>query len=120
MRLKLDENVDARLADVLRGAGHDVATVAEQGLHGAEDEALLAVCVGESRALVTLDLDFADPFRYPPEKTRGLVVLRGATNRFSTMRAIAHTLVHALATESPNGQLWIVEVGRLPMHEEGA
>lgn len=37
MRLKLDENIDARLAVALRGAGHDAITVREQGLHGTDE-----------------------------------------------------------------------------------
>ncbi|MCL0075856.1 DUF5615 family PIN-like protein [Dehalococcoidia bacterium] len=41
MRIKLDENVDARLTMFLRGAGHDTTTVQEQGLRGTGDEALL-------------------------------------------------------------------------------
>jgi len=44
MRLKLDENIDARLAVVLRRAGHEVSTVLEQGLHGTEDPDLFKHC----------------------------------------------------------------------------
>jgi len=40
MRLKLDENLDARLVQPLRQAGQDVTTVPEQGLRGAADTAL--------------------------------------------------------------------------------
>lgn len=58
MRIKLDENVDARLAMLLRDAGHDANTVREQGLHGMEDNALYEICKREDRLLVTLDLDY--------------------------------------------------------------
>lgn len=37
MKLKLDENIDARLASVLRGAGHDAVTVRVRELHGTAD-----------------------------------------------------------------------------------
>lgn len=40
MRLKLDENLGKSLADVLRQAGHEVATVPDQGLFGTEDRTL--------------------------------------------------------------------------------
>ena len=36
MRYKLDENVSSTIAGSLTEAGHDTATVAEQGLAGAE------------------------------------------------------------------------------------
>jgi len=58
MRIKLDENVDTRLAMLLRDAGHDANTVREQGLHGMEDKALYEVCKREDRLLVALALDY--------------------------------------------------------------
>jgi predicted nuclease of predicted toxin-antitoxin system len=118
MRIKLDENVDARLATFLKRAGHDTNTVQEQSLRGTEDEALYEVCKGESRILVSLDLDFSNIIRFPPEGTPGLVVLRGPNQLFSTMRILVETLVDALNRESPAGRLWIVEPGRLRIHEE--
>lgn len=65
MMLKLDENLDVRLVSMLRRAGHEVATVRDQGLAGVDDQALYACCTSEARILVTLDLDFANVLRYP-------------------------------------------------------
>lgn len=43
-------------------------TVREQHLQGSKDEVLFSVCAGEARALVTLDHDFGQVLRFPPEK----------------------------------------------------
>ena len=68
------------------GAGHEVSTVGEQGLHGTEDPDLFKHCVAEDRVIVTLDLDFSNVLRYPPERTPGLIVLRGPDDLFPTVR----------------------------------
>ncbi|MGA7867599.1 MAG: DUF5615 family PIN-like protein [Stellaceae bacterium] len=54
VKFKLDENISRRTADLIRTAGHDGVTVANQGLRGAADETLFEVCRRESRVLVTV------------------------------------------------------------------
>jgi predicted nuclease of predicted toxin-antitoxin system len=118
MRLKLDENIDARLAGLLHASGHDAITVREQDLHGTDDIDLYHICRSENRALVTLDLDFSNILRYPPENTPGIIVLRGPDDLFPTVRVLVETFVNALINESPAQHLWIVEVGRVRIHEQ--
>ena len=117
MRLKLDENVDARLALLLRQAGHETTTVRDQGFRGVADPFLYEHCISEGHILVTLDMDFSSVLRFPPERTPGLVVLRGPDDLFPTARILVQTLVNALTTGTPSGQLWIVEPGRIRIHE---
>src|SRR5262245_46235305 len=76
MNLKLDENLGLRCRDLALAAGHDVATVAEQNLSGAEDADVLGECHREGRALVTLDLDFSNPLVFKPSAYSGIAVLR--------------------------------------------
>ncbi len=117
MKLKLDENLGRRGADSLRAAGHDVATVAEQRLSGAKDTQLLGVCTGEGRALVTLDVDFANPIRFPPSNHAGVAVLRLASPAaFADIEAAVATLVDALSRAELHGALWIVQVGRVRVY----
>ncbi len=80
------------------------------------DEALYQICKIEGRILVSLDLDFSNTIRFPPQGTMGLVVLRGPDQLFPAMRVLVETLIDALDRESPAGRLWIVEPGRLRIH----
>lgn len=76
MRLKLDENLGRRIASILREAGHDVVTVVDEDLMGASDADVFQAAMGEQRALVSLDVDFANPLRFDPTIASGLAVLR--------------------------------------------
>ena len=76
MRLKLDENLGRQAAALLRAEGHDASTVHEQAMSSATDDEVLEACMREARALVTLDMDFANPLRFDPARTAGIAVLR--------------------------------------------
>lgn len=117
MRLKLDENVPLEAADALRASGHDVDTALDEGLGGARDPAVLAASVAERRALVSLDLDFANIVAYPPAASAGLIVLRPARQTVrSVVRIISQILAPALATLDPSGRLWLVDDARIREH----
>jgi predicted nuclease of predicted toxin-antitoxin system len=78
MKFKTDENLPMEVAALLNRHGHDAVRVDEQGLAGVADAGVAAVCLVEQRAIVTLDLDFADIRAYPPENYSGIIVLRPA------------------------------------------
>jgi len=92
--------------------------VVEQGFQAATDEQLASYCAKEERALVTLDLDFANTLRFPPEKTAGIAVLRlPAKPSHPLLLELIQTLATALKQQNLSGKLWIVEPGRIRIHE---
>lgn len=76
MKIKLDENLPARLAGVLERAGHEVDSVATEGLTGKPDADVWAAARGEKRFFITQDLDFSDIRQYRPGTHPGLLLVR--------------------------------------------
>lgn len=117
MKFKLDENLAVDMAQPIAEAGHDMTTVSGQEISGCEDQTLYDVCRAEQRILVTLDMDFANPLRFPAESTAGIIVLRPPRPLLSLLR---FTLANALATtntERVAGKLWIVEPTNIRIYE---
>ena len=118
MRFKLDENIGQRGANLLGSAGHDVSTVLDEELSGADDSSVLEAAIAERRVLITLDYDFGNVLRFPPEETHGIVILR--TPGDSAPESIDGRLRDFLAcleTTELGRELWIVEPGRIRVHE---
>ncbi len=119
MKLKLDENLGKRLAELFQAAGHDAATVAGQQMSGASDFDLIGRCRDEGRAIVTLDLDFGNPLLFRPSQYPGIAVLRPSEPvSYRDLEDLCRTLIAALALETLNGKLWIVERSRIRVYQE--
>ena len=118
MRLKLDENLGMGTAELLRQAGRDVATVPEQGMRGSPDRALIEACQREGRCLVTLDLDFGNPFLFNPSDYAGIAVIRlPQRSTPDDLHDGVQTLIGAIQQESVEGNLWIVQRGRIRQYQ---
>ena len=118
MKFKLDENLGPSIAAVLAHAGHDVETVRGEGMGGCPDVDIFAAACREKRCLVTLDLDFSDVTRFPPATGAGVAVLRTpARITPDILLALTRTLVAACQRMDVRGQLWIVETGRIRVHQ---
>jgi hypothetical protein len=114
LKIKLDENLGNRGAELIRQAGHDVKTVSQQGLCSSPDRELVEICRKEKRCLVTLDVDFGNPLLFKPENYSGIAILRlpakaGPDDLIDAVR----TMIGGLAQKEINGKVWIIQRGRI-------
>ena len=117
MKFKLDENLGRSALEVLTLAGHDVDTVLQEGLSDTDDDHLVRVCQIEQRALITLDRDFGQTLRFPPTQSFGIAILE-LPPRLHPQSIVARLreLLVLIATRSIHRELWIVEPGRIRIH----
>jgi len=113
MEFKVDENLPIEIADSLHQAGYDAVTVFEQHLEGSPDSDIASACQAEGRALITLDIDFADIRAYPPAQFPGLIVLRLHRQDKPHVLGVIERLIPLLSSEPLEHLLWIVEETRL-------
>ena len=114
LKLKFDENLSERLAQVARDHGCDVTTVVGENLCSAPDATVLDAASTEDRILVTMDKDFSNTIRFPPERYSGIVLLRlpEPISSASINRAIG-VFFDTIATRSPSRRLWVVDRERV-------
>jgi predicted nuclease of predicted toxin-antitoxin system len=120
MRFKIDENLPAEAAKLLRHSGYDAATVPEQHLGGSADHVIASICQQENRVLVTLDMDFADIRTYPPGDFPGMVVLRLRRHDKPYVLEILARLIELFPREPLDRHLWIVEERRIRIRGNGS
>ena len=121
MKFKLDENFGTRTQNVFQAAGFDIHTVYQESLSGAPDQQLYQICQEEQRCLVTLDMDFANVLRFPPENTAGIVVIRLPRNpSLPILEKLVQQFLNTLEKQPLRGHLWIVEMGRIRIHQSRA
>jgi predicted nuclease of predicted toxin-antitoxin system len=102
VKIKIDENRPRHLVVALRALGHDVDTVASEGLTGHADQEIWVAAGREKRFLITQDLDFSDSRRYRPGTHPRLLLVRlrepGAVALAAkVMQSLTTTPIEALA-----------------------
>ena len=117
MRFEVDENLPQEVATIFAAAGHDATTVHSQGLCGAPNSKLAAICINEARALFTLDLDFADVRASMKHATEGVIVIRAGVQEREHVIAIVQKIIDVLDRESLRDTLWIVDESSIRVRE---
>jgi len=119
MRVKLDENLGTRGAQLFEAAGHDTITVPQQEMASAPDTDVIAACRLEERCLVTLDLEFGNPLLFRPSEYKGIAVLRlpSRSTREDLLDCV-RTLIRAMEDDDIVGKLWVVQRGRVRQYQE--
>ena len=120
MKVKLDENLPASLAELLRSFGHDVSSVVEENLSGASDAQIVRAATKEGRTLMTFDRGFADVRRYPPGSHGGIVVFRFRDQRWKALRGPARRLAASGLLERVGRGLAVVDAERVRFRRKPA
>lgn len=119
MKFKLDENLGKQVLKVFSDARINVSTVFDQKMTSSSDADLIKVCHQEERCLVTLDLDFANPFVFKPSRYSGIAVYRlpQKPNPIDLIE-LTHRFIKQLEHSSIKGKLWIIQKDRIREHSE--
>jgi predicted nuclease of predicted toxin-antitoxin system len=75
MKFKIDENLSESTKQLILKQHFDCHSVHDEGIAGGSDTTLIDLCRLENRHLLTLDVDFADIVRYPPENYSGITAI---------------------------------------------
>ena len=117
MLFKIEESLPEEVTSLLADAGHGAVSVRSQGLGGSGDPRIAKVCQSENRALIPLDLDFADIRVYPPSDYSGLVVLRQKPQDRDSVLTAVRGIIPLLDQEQLTGRLWIVSPQSVRIHD---
>jgi predicted nuclease of predicted toxin-antitoxin system len=73
LKLFADASVPATIVKELRSAGISVESALDQGLPGADDQAVLGVARKQGKVLLTMDVDFWNETKFPVHQVHGII-----------------------------------------------
>jgi predicted nuclease of predicted toxin-antitoxin system len=113
-RFLVDEDMPRSMIRKLRAAGYEAEDVRDIGLRGHTDEEVFAYAQAGSMTLISADMGFSNPWRFPAHSHAGIILLR-LPNEMSS-DGLSDALIGALASLADvelRGALIIVEAKRL-------
>ncbi len=116
MQFFADHCVPRSIGDALEAEGHEVVRLSDRLRVDAEDAVVIEEAQKVGAILLSLNGDFADLLRYPPEEYGGIVALQ-VRNRPEAIASIMDKLLDYLE-EYPDqshyiGKLFLVEAHRI-------
>jgi len=118
VKFKLDENLPVSSAEPLTRVGHDVDTVAGEGLKGAPDLDVVAAAAGAQRVLITLDQGMGDIRAYPPGSHAGIIVLRLADQSAAAVTQAVTDLASFAELSTLAGAIAVLQRGLLRIRHQ--
>jgi len=104
MRFLIDMPLTPSLCTFLREQGHDAIHAADIGAAHAADATLLLRARADSRVVITADLDFGRLMAEVPEKSPGIILLRGGSysdkEMIDMVQRVLRSVEHGLLAES--------------------
>lgn len=116
MKMLMDENIDVKISNKLRGKGFSVRTVHEVRKCGALDKELLEIANKENRVFVTCDKDFKARNTHPSKARNGIIYVRlkKPTDFFEVLPRFCNTFTNQRDIASMENK--IIEIGKNGYH----
>ena len=110
----IDEDMPRSTGPALAARGYPVKDIRDFGLRGADDGTVFQFAQTHRAVLLTGDLGFSNPIRFPLGRHCGIVIAR-FPNELSTAEVNRHLLdqLTTVTDEEYSGHVIIVEVGRI-------
>jgi len=117
MKFKVDEDLPADVAELLRTAGHDASTVREEALTGTPDELLWSHVKKEMRCLLTADKGFANALVHPPGTHSGVVLFRLHRESRQGYLRLVQSFLGAFPLDSPITGIVVIGTDAIRVHK---
>lgn len=112
MRFLADMGVSLRVCEWLRGAGHDVVHLRDEGLQRLPNGEIFAKAARERRVLMTFDLDFGEILALSGTAAVSVVVFRLRNTRTPHVIERLEALLSESAAALERGAIVVVEETR--------